>query len=58
MKGRTSNIQRGTSNIQHPTSNIQSTLRVDFLREAPIGRWMLDVGCWMFNSEGHEGGSV
>src|SRR5688572_15067636 len=28
--------------------NIQLTLRVVFLRGAPIGCWRLDVGCWMF----------
>jgi tetratricopeptide (TPR) repeat protein len=35
--------QRKTSNIQHPTPNIQSAARLKAL-----GRWMLDIGCWMF----------
>jgi hypothetical protein len=35
----------GKQNIQHPTSNIEHP-RIG--ARAIIGRWMLDVGCWMF----------
>ena len=34
-----------TSNIQHPTFNIQWISRQT---ACVVGRWMLDVGCWMF----------
>ena len=34
-----------TSNVQHPTSNIQ---RISRQTACVVGRWMLDVGCWMF----------
>jgi hypothetical protein len=36
-------LNEKTSNIQHPTSNIQKRAR-----QVLIGRWVLDVGCWMF----------
>src|ERR1017187_2624807 len=36
-------MKHSTFNIQHRTSNTEGTKHLDF-----VGRWMLDVRCWMF----------